>query len=126
MARTHRELLPPRLAERLSAQDRAQLEALQAGLVAHLQAAEPPPAEPPDPWQATAELAQWYLVIASEPAAAGVSVDADRCAFMLGEAAERGCLPSAEGVAELQRAWLTSARWPCFPGEDAPPLLRGR
>jgi hypothetical protein len=49
-------------------------------------------------------------VIASEPAAASVSVDADRCTFMLGEAAERGCVPTAEGVAELQRAWLTSAR----------------
>lgn len=115
--------IPESFAARLSAEGLAELRALQAG-VERIAAAEAPPA-PPDPWQVTADLAQWYLSLALEPAASEVFVDAERCAFMLEEAAARGCLPTSEGVAALRQAWLGSARWPCFPGDRGPPLLRG-
>lgn len=123
MSRRHRVTIPDGLAARLSAEDLAALRGLQAG-VERFAAAQAEP-EPLDPWQATADLAQWYLLLALEPAATDVSVDAERCAFMLDEAAVRGCVPSTAGVAELRRAWLGTARWPCFPGERDPPLLRG-
>jgi len=116
--------IPESFAARLSAEGLAELRALQAG-VDRIAAAEAEP-EPPDPWQVTADLAQWYLLLALEPAAGDVFVDADRCAFMLDEAAARGCIPTTEGIAELRQAWLGSARWPCFPGDRTPPLLRGR
>jgi hypothetical protein len=32
---------------------------------------------------------------------------------------------AAEGIAALRQGWLGSARWPCFPGDRSPPLLRG-
>jgi hypothetical protein len=124
VARRHRVTIPESFAARLSAEGLAELRALQAG-VERLAAAEAEP-EPPDPWQAVADLAQWYLLLALEPAASDVFVDAERCAFMLDEAAARGCTPDPEGVAALRRAWLGSARWPCFPGDRSPPLLRGR
>jgi hypothetical protein len=123
VTRRHRVTIPERFAARLSAEGLAELRALQAG-IDRIAATQTEP-EPPDPWQVTAELAQWYLLLALEPAAVDVSVDADRCGFMLHEAAARGHAPTREGVAALQRAWLGSARWPCFPGERAPPLLRG-
>ncbi len=81
--------------------------------------------EPPDPWQVVADLAQWYLVVATESGAATVTVDTERCAFLLEEAAGFGLRPSPKAVRELQRQWLRSSEWPCFPGTDAPPLLRG-
>lgn len=123
MSRRHRVTIPESFAERLSAEGLAELRALQAG-VARLAAAEAEP-EPPDPWQVVADLAQWYLLLALEAAASDVFVDAERCAFMLDEAASRGCTPTSEGVATLRQAWLGSARWPCFPGDRMPPLLRG-
>lgn len=115
--------IPESFAARLSAEGLAELRALQAG-VDRIAAAEAEP-EPPDPWQVIADLAQWYLLLALEPAAGDVFVDTDRCTFMLDEAAAHGCTPTAEGIAELRRAWLGSARWPCFPGDRSPPLLRG-
>lgn len=115
--------IPERFAARLSAEGLAELRALQAG-VDRLAAAEAEP-EPPDRWQVIADLAQWYLLLALEPAATSVFVDAERCAFMLDEAAARGRTPDPGGVAELRRTWLGSARWPCFPGDRSPPLLRG-
>lgn len=115
--------IPESFAARLSAEGLAELRALQAG-IERIAATEAEP-ERPDPWQLTADLAQWYLLLALEPAASDVFVDADRCTFMLHEAASHGVAPSAEGVAALQRAWLGSARWPCFPGDRSPPLLRG-
>jgi hypothetical protein len=115
--------IPESFAARLSAEGLAELRALQAG-VDRLAAAEAEP-EPPDPWQVIADLAQWYLLLALEPAASDVFVDAERCAFMLDEAAARGCTPDSEGVATLRKTWLGSARWPCFPGDRSPPLLRG-
>lgn len=126
MKRSERVLLPPSFAALLPAADRARLTVLQAGLVEHLQAAddtrEP---EPIDPVQIAADLAQWYLKIASEPLAASVSVDVDRCVFQLSEAAQMGVRPQRDSVARFQRQWLESSRWPCFPGDDEPPLLRG-
>lgn len=124
LTRRHRVTIPERFAARLSAEGLAELRALQSGVDRIAAAAVEP--EPADPWQVTADLAQWYLLLALEPAATDVSVDADRCAFMLDEAAARGCVPSPAGVAELRRTWLGSSRWPCFPGERQPPLLRGR
>ena len=125
MKRSRRVLLPPRFAVRLPAADQARLEQLQAGLVAHLQAAEDDSEpEPGDPWQATADLAQWYLMVATESGAASVSVDTDRCTFLLSEAAAHGVTPCPRAVTELQRQWLASSRWPCLPGDDEPPLLR--
>lgn len=124
MSRRHRVTIPERVAACLSAEGLAELRALQSGIDRIAATGAEP--EPPDPWQVTANLAQWYLLLALEPAATDVFVDADRCAFMLDEAAARGCMPSIEGVAELRRTWLGSARWPCFPGERQPPLLRGR
>jgi hypothetical protein len=123
VTRRHRATIPASLAARLSAEGLVELRALQAG-IERIAAAQTEP-EPEDPWQITADLAQWYLLLALEPAAASVFVDADRCSFMLDEAWSRGCKPTAAGVATLQRAWLGSARWPCFPGERSPPLLRG-
>lgn len=124
VVRRHLSTIPTSLAERLSAEGLAELRALQAGVERIAAAREEP--EPPDPWQVIAELAQWYLLLALEPAAAEVSVDSDRCMYLLGEAAAHECQPTTEGVAALQRAWLGSARWPCFPGDAGPPLLRGR
>lgn len=109
------------MAERLSAEALAELRALQAGVERLVGDRQEP--EPPDPWQAIADLAQWYLMLALEPAASHVSVDTERCTFLLGEAAAHGIAPTREGMAGLQRAWLGSARWPCFPGDRAPPLL---
>lgn len=123
LIRRHRVTVPESFAARLSAEGLAELRALQAG-IDRIAAAQAEP-EPPDPWQLIAELAQWYLLLALEPAAADVFVDADRCTFMLHEAAAYGCTPTPEGIAALQQAWLGSARWPCFPGERTPPLLRG-
>jgi hypothetical protein len=123
MSRRHRVTIPERFAARLSAEGLAELRALQEG-VERMAATQAEP-EPPDPWQVTADLAQWYLLLALEPAAADVFVDAERCAFMLHEAAAHGCIPTTRGVAALQQAWLGTACWPCFPGERAPPLLRG-
>jgi hypothetical protein len=123
VSRRHRVTIPERFAARLSAQGLAELRALQEG-IERIAATQVEPA-PPDPWQVTADLAQWYLLLALEPAATDVFVDAERCAFMLHEAAARGCTPSPQGVAALQQAWLGSARWPCFPGDRTPPLLRG-
>lgn len=111
---------------RLPVADQRRLEALQAGLMAQLEAAQDDEREVElDRWQVVADLAQWYLVIATESASASVTVDVDRCQFMLSEAAQRERRPSRRGVRELQQAWLSSYRWPCFPGEDEPPLLRG-
>ncbi len=126
-------LLPPGFAALLPAADRARLRALQAGLVEHLEAAEArrdspsdaSSAEPDDQWQRVADLAQWYLKVSAEPLAASVYVDVDRCTFQLGEAAQHGARPRPEGVTQLHRRWLASSRWPCFPGDDEPPLLRG-
>lgn len=115
--------VPDSFAARLSAEGLAELRALQAG-VDRLAAAEAEP-EPPDHWQVIADLAQWYLLLALEPAASDVYVDAERCAFMLDEAAANGRTPDSEGVAALRKTWLGSARWPCFPGDRSPPLLRG-
>ncbi|MCA9707681.1 MAG: hypothetical protein KDK70_17660 [Myxococcales bacterium] len=125
MKRSRRVLLPPRFAVRLPAADQRRLEQLQAGLVAHLEATELDDPDREDPWQATADLAQWYLVVATESIAASVSVDTDRCTFMLGEAARHGVRPCPRSVTALQRQWLASSRWPCLPGDDEPPLLRG-
>jgi hypothetical protein len=123
MIRRHRATIPASLAARLTAEGLVELRALQAG-VERIAAAQVEPA-PEDPWQITADLAQWYLLLALEPAATNVFVDADRCSFMLDEALAQGCKPTAAGVAARQQAWLGSARWPCFPGDRSPPLLRG-
>lgn len=126
MKRSRRVLLPPRFAVRLPAADQARLQQLQAGLVAHLDATPDERDEAgADPWQEIADLAQWYLVVATESIAASVTVDTDRCTFMLGEAAAHGVTPRRDRVLELQRQWLSSSRWPCLPGDDRPPLLRG-
>lgn len=116
--------MPPRFAERLSAEDRARLEVLQAGLKAHLR---PEADDDPevDPWQRVADLAQWYLSVSSEPGACDVTIDSDRCLYLLGEATANGYSPDPSAVRELQRRWLTSSAWPCFAGTDTPPLLRG-
>lgn len=126
MKRSRRVLLPAGFAVRLPAADQARLQQLQAGLVAHLDAAQDECDEAAvDPWQEIADLAQWYLLVATEPVAASVSVDTDRCTFMLSEAAARGVTPCRDRVLELQRQWLSSSRWPCLPGDAEPPLLRG-
>lgn len=99
---------------------------MQAGLEAHLHAADDGSDGPEvDPAQAVADLAQWYLKIAAEPLAADVTVDVEQCALRLSDAAELGVRPSREGVERRQRAWLSTSRWPCFPGDEHPPLLRG-
>lgn len=116
--------MPSRLAARLSAEQRAELDALQAGLD-RLVSSQPDEEDAPDPMQHTADLAQWYLRVALEPAASSVSIDTDRCLFELGRAAEHGVRPTRAGVEALQRRWLHEARWPCFPGDDEPPILRG-
>lgn len=110
------------MAAGLSAEQRAELDALQAGLL-RVASMQPEPDEP-DPLQHTADLAQWYLRVALEPAAASVSIDTDRCVFELSRAAEHGVRPSRAGVEALQRQWLRQARWPSFPGDDEPPILR--
>lgn len=115
--------VPPRLAAALSAEQRAELDALQAGLERLVASQAPPPQ--PDPLQLTADLAQWYLRVALDPAASSVSIDTDRCLFELERLAELGVLPSRDGVEALQHRWLREARWPCLPGDDEPPLLRG-
>jgi len=120
---THRVLVPRRFAERLSAEARAELERLQSGLAAI--AVEQAPAEPqPEPLQRTADLAQWYLVIASQEGGTTVWIDADACHAKLLDAAGHGYVPTKEGVAECQRQWSETALWPLFHGEADPPFLR--
>ena len=125
MKRSRRALLPPAFAVRLPAADQRRLDQLQAGLMAHLEANEEDEAPPEDPWQTTADLAQWYLLVSTESVAASVSVDTERCTFLVGEAAQHGVAPCPHRVRQLQRQWLATSRWPCLPGDDAPPLLRG-
>lgn len=117
--------MPARLAASLSAEQRAELDALQSGLD-RLAASQREPELVEDPMQRAADLAQWYLRVALEPAVAStISIDSDRCLFRLGEAAEHGIRPSRRGVAELHRQWLREPRWPCLPGDDEPPILCG-
>lgn len=120
---THRVLVPRRFAERLSAEARAELERLQAGIAAI--AIEQPPAGPqPELLQHTADLAQWYLVIASQEGEANVWIDVDACYTKLLDAVAHGYAPTKSGVAEYQRRWSETAQWPCFHGEADPPFFR--
>ena len=120
-------LVPPGFSARLSAEARAELERLQAGLAAVV-GNEAEPEDSIDPMQAAADVAAWYLRMDTSAGASEmseVSIDVDLCAHHLAEAAEHGLRPSAKGIAKVREQWLSSARWPCFPGASEPPLLRG-
>ncbi|MEM7157826.1 MAG: hypothetical protein AAF799_33610 [Myxococcota bacterium] len=120
-------LVPPGFSARLSAEARAELERLQAGLAAVVKD-DTGPTQAIDPVQAAADIAAWYLRMdtsAGSSEMAEVSIDVDLCAHHIAEAAEHGLRPTAKGIAKVREQWLSSARWPCFPGQSEPPLLRG-
>lgn len=51
-------------------------------------------------------------------------VDVDVCHAKLLDAAAHGYVPTKTGIAECQRRWSETARWPCFHDDAAPPFLR--
>ena len=75
-----------------------ELRALQEG-IDRIAAAEVEP-EPPDPWQVTADLAQWYLLLALEPAATDVFGPIE---IVVSNAGDMEPAPAHDPHAELER-----------------------